>query len=549
MSRLASCLLLLNVALIAAAGCDMMGDDEPPPRPKTNVGPRIETSIRGDKATRDARIVTNDGPRRDVVTGAGNGRTSQTPSPVPKNDPPDVGTSANDNSSDTVSSIFTGDAQRGFAAITGEIADLLKLKKTLVVWLIDKTPGSVGIRGTAMQAIAEVGRNAVKKASAGGKTASPLAIAIVGFGKEVTALTPEPIEDVSQAGNLVSGIGEEATDNPLTFTAVSHAAEKFLPYRGKVYEVVFVIAADYNGRDYDKLDDVIPKLTRMAVPVFGVGNAVPFGRETGEPSDKVPSESLALERIDLQYPDRYMEKELTDSGYGPWGLERLCRKTHGRFYRIRRGEMSPGWTTGPDGTIDSKVLAELAPDYVSAKEYQQLLSENKARSALVAAAKIGHADQTFVARITTFVPRENAAANANMLANSQREAADRSLDVDKIFAALSPGESERAKLKSPRWQVEFDLAMGRVLAAKTRIDAYNSLLANLKQGKAFKKPDSKAWVLKRSENVSDNSVLNNYAKNARMYLSRVMKEHPGTPWAVMAEHELTEQPGWELMEQ
>src|SRR5436305_1869545 len=88
MQRFASCLLLI-FPLVAFAGCDMMGDDEPPPRPKTTVGPRPETSIRGDKATRDSRVVTNDGPRRDVVTGFGNGASSQGPRTTPKNDTPE----------------------------------------------------------------------------------------------------------------------------------------------------------------------------------------------------------------------------------------------------------------------------------------------------------------------------------------------------------------------------------------------------------------------------------------------------------------------------
>lgn len=545
MPRLARCLLLLGIPLVAS-GCDLMGDEEPPARPAKTYVPRPETSIRGDKATGDARVVVNDGARRDVVTGSGNGTNGQGLRTIPKNQTTEpVSTPVNDTPADQGFSIFQGDTQRGFNAITGEVAELLKLKKTLVVWLLDKSPGSVGIRGSAMQAIASVGRGAISKAH----STNSLSVAIIGFGKELAFVTPEPTEDLSQVSNLVSGMGEEATDSPLTFTAVSKAAEQFLPYRNKGYAVVFVIAADHNGRDFDQLDEVIPKLSRMAVSVYGIGSAVPFGREAGDSADKTPSESFALERIDLEYPDRYRERELTDSGYGPWGLERLCRKTNGRFFRIRMSGMSPGWTTGPDGTIDSKVLAELAPDYVSAKEYQKLLSENKARAALVNASKVAHVDQSFVARITTFVPSANAATNANMLGNSQRSAAERSLDVDRMFAALSPGESDRPKLTGARWQVEFDLAMGRALAAKTRIDAYNALLASLKQGKAFKKPDSKAWMLKRSDNVSDNSVLNSYAKNARTYLNRVIKEHPGTPWAALAEHELSESVGWELTEQ
>ncbi len=136
-----------------------------------------------------------------------------------------------------------------------------------------------------------------------------------------------------------------------------------------------------------------------------------------------------------------------------------------------------------------------------------------------------------------------------MVTNAQRGAAEKSLDVDRTYSALAPGESDRSKLTGARWQAEFDLAMGRILAAKSRIDGYNNILAMIKQGKAFSKSTSTTWVLSRAEGVSGSSVLNKNAENARMYLNRVIKEHPGTPWAALAEHELVESVGWELSEE
>ena len=541
MPRIEVRLLVVGTLICMVAGCDMMGGDEPPPpAPKPYTGPR-ETSIRGDKATRDPKIVTPESQRHDASPGnvAGGERK-------PASDP---ATQTNSSDIESPFSIFNSDAKHGFDAITVEIVDLLKVKKTLVVWLLDKTPGSVGIRGLAMQAIPSVSRAALNKARPRAGTSNPLSVAIVGYGKEVTIVTPEPIDDLSQAGSLASGIGEEASDSPLTFTAVSQAAEQFLPYRNKGYEVIFVIAADSNGRDWGKLDDVIPKLARLAVPVYGVGNAVPFGREAGAAAEKVPSESFALERIDLAYPNRYSEQELTDSGYGPFGLERLCRKTHGRFYRLRPSNMSPGWKTEGDGPVDSSLLAAHAPDYVSEKVYQKLLSENRARMALVNAAKVPHADVLVAVRSMRFTRQSNEAILANMVTNAQRGAAEKSLDVDRIYSALAPGESDRPKLTGARWQAEFDLAMGRILAAKSRIDGYNNILAMIKQGKAFSKSTSTTWVLSRAEGISGSSVLNKNAENARMYLNRVIKEHPGTPWAALAEHELVESVGWELSEE
>jgi hypothetical protein len=540
--------LLCVGALLAFAGCDLTGGDEPPVRP-TSPPDQSKDSLRGNRTNSDAKVVVVEPFKRNAATGPSDGSGVKPPSQSTTLKSPDSSGSGADSGSET-SFFGNNDEARGFHAIAAEIADLLKLKKTLVVWLIDQSPGSAAIRGSAARQIAAGGQEAIKKSKAADGKSNPLSVAIVGFGKEVTILTPEPTEDLSQAASLVSGIAEEATDNPLTFTAVSKAVEQFLPYRAKGYQVIFVIAANQNGRDFDKLDEVLPKFHKAVVSVFGIGNAVPLGREPRMPADKIPSESFALERIDLAYPGKYSEAiELIDSGFGPFGLERLCRKTLGRFYRIGSNGMSPGWKMTADGSIDSELLKKHAPDYVSEKEYRELLSANKARQALVNAAKLPHADVLDAVRATRFTRPKNEAELATRVSNAQHDAAEKSLDVDRIYDALAPGEADRPKLTGARWPAEFDLAMGRILAAKSRIDGYNALLATIKQGKAFANKDSTTWILSRADGVSGSSVLNKNAAQARMYLNRVIEEHPGTPWAVMAEHELSQPVGWELSEE
>ncbi len=546
MSRLLLPVLCLS-AFVTIAGCESNSGDEQPSRPTVQAD-SSKDSLRGNRANSDAKVVVVEPFKRNPATGPSDGSGVKAPMQASDSKGPDsTGASADNSGSDSF--LGNSDESRGFHAIAGEIADLLKLKKTLVVWLIDQSPGSSEIRASASRQIATIGEEAIKKAKAVDGKANPLSVAIVSFGKEVNVVTPEPVEDLSQAASLASGIGEDQTDNPLTFTAVSKAAEEFLPYRTKGFQLIFVIAANHNGRDYDKLDEVLPKFHKAVVSVFGIGSAVPLGREARAPADKTPSESFALERIDLAYPGKYSETELVDSGYGPFGLERLCRKTQGRFFRIRRNDMSPGWKTAGDGSVDSELLKKHAPDYVSEKEYRQLLSENKARQALVNAAKLQHADVLDAVRTMRFGRQKDEAALANMVSRAQHDAAERSLDVDRLYDALSPGEADRSKLTGARWQAEFDLAMGRILAAKSRIDGYNAILATIKQGKAFAKKDSTTWILDRADGVSGSSVLNKNASNARMYLNRVIEEHPGTPWAAMAEHELMQPVGWELTEE
>ena len=68
--------------------------------------------------------------------------------------------------------------------------------------------------------------------------------------------------------------------------------------------------------------------------------------------------------------------------------------------------------------------------------------------------------------------------------------------------------------------------------------------------KAFANANSSKWVLKAAATTSSISSVDNMVKKAHMYLERVIKEHPNTPWAMSAERELKgENMGWALTEE
>jgi hypothetical protein len=102
---------------------------------------------------------------------------------------------------------------------------------------------------------------------------------------------------------------------------------------------------------------------------------------------------------------------------------------------------------------------------------------------------------------------------------------------------------DRPKLTQPRWQAGYDLALGRALAAMVRTEGYNAMLARAKQGMEFTKK-SDVWKLVPSDNILSGSVLIKEAERAREYLDRVVNEHPGTPWALLASRELETPLGW-----
>ncbi len=187
-------------------------------------------------------------------------------------------------------------------------------------------------------------------------------------------------------------------------------------------------------------------------------------------------------------------------------------------------------------------MRNYAPDYVSIKEYQRLLNENRARQVLVQAAT-----QSWLApldRPTTTFLKLNEADFANRLSRAQQAAAVLEPKINQLYQILIEGQKDRPRLTTPRWQAGYDLSLGRVLAMKVRTEGYNIVLAQAKGGMQFKNPKNNTWRLVRSNKITTGSVHEKQAKEAKELLGRVMREHKGTPWGLLALEELAKPMGW-----
>jgi hypothetical protein len=137
---------------------------------------------------------------------------------------------------------------------------------------------------------------------------------------------------------------------------------------------------------------------------------------------------------------------------------------------------------------------------------------------------------------------------ANQLTKAQRAAAALEPKINQLYEVLRQGEKDRPRLTRPRWQAGYDLSMGRVLALKVRTESYNAMLAKAKQGMRFKDPKDDTWRLVPADEISVGSTLEKMAEQAKIYLERVAREHPKTPWALIAETELKQPLGWQWQE-
>ncbi len=458
-----------------------------------------------------------------------------------------------------------GGTQGAIDRIVQEIAASLRERKTLVVWLFDE---SISL---------EQRRDAVTKRFEGIYTqlngldvdaAGALRTGIIGYGSDVHVLQSEPTADIQQLVNVVRGIESDVSGQEMVFSAVDRALRTFLPDKRKMRaNMMLIIVTDERGDDYQGLEEVVRRCSREGVKAYCVGNSAVFGRKQGYvnvtweadgerfsedlPADQGPETPLA-EGLPLPFwTTRASGLLQMSSGYGPYALSRLCAETGGIFFIA---DDTPG------RKFDEGVMRRYTPDYRPQRDYERQIASNNAKAALIRAAAMFerpdldlNGDQIVDERDIP-VPTTRFQANDDSILRQQVTEAQKPLatldyHLNELHMLLEAGEGHRDRLDSDRWRASFDLAMGRVLAMRVRAYGYNAMLAEMKSSpRPFQTAGSNQWRLEPSEDVDAGATVRRMHKKALEYLNRVINEHPGTPWAFLAEVELSEPLGWQWVE-
>lgn len=434
-----------------------------------------------------------------------------------------------------------------------------QVNPTVVVWLLDRTKSATKLREKVISEIK------LAKPAADQQTFESL---FAGFSAEgLDPVSSEPVSDPAKIESMLKQMEEISSEKESTFTCLNQCVEKFAYLRNVSRKtVIFVLVTDESGDDgttkienKNIVDVVASKLNKLSTPLFVIGYAAPFGRETdlvqGKKTETMYGpETAALQRLSLAMWNGSTDHFRYDSGFGPWNLEKLCRASGGRFLADRPAKrsmrivskMQSNWPAVTSRQFKDSVMSRYKPFYGSLERYQQDVNENKAKLALHNAAALPY---TTVFRMQDYEFREaSEAARIREINVIQRIPAVIQPGLEKLYTILKTGEADRDMIKSKRWQVSFDLAYGRTLANYVRVIGLNSMLAELKGGKKFANPDSNSWVLVPSEEVNTGSSNRRMADKAKMYLQRVIDEHAETPWALIAKKELESPLGWKWEE-
>jgi hypothetical protein len=455
--------------------------------------------------------------------------------------------------------------------ITQEILLSMEERRTLVVWLFDQSGSLTRQRKEIYDRIDRIYEElgvieAAKRERYRRDELQPLLTSVYCFGKQVFPVTGKPTANVELIKESIRSIPADLSGDEYVFTGVYQAASKFAKER-KRRNVMLIVVSDEAGNDQNGLDETIRLCRRYEMPVYCIGVPAPFGRQNTyvkwvdpDPAyDQSPQwsevqqgpETLFPERIQLAFSAIPKDETPVDSGFGPYALTRLCYETGGIYFTVHPNREQDGAVQRKDVPAFSShmryffhpdTMQKYRPDYVSLAEYERMVNSNDARRAVVETARLSWVANMEAPSLRFF--KESEAAFANQLTESQKVAARLEPQIEALYQMIRKGERDRDQEVTPRWQAGYDLAMGRVIAVKVRTEAYNAMMAQAKRGIVFKEKKNNTWELKSDHEITVSTQLANLAAKGRQYLQRVVDDHPGTPWAMVAQRELTKPFGW-----
>ena len=437
-----------------------------------------------------------------------------------------------------------------------EVLRRLESGRTLVVWAFDAS-GSLQVERERLAGHIKEVYDHVRQYDKDDRSGDEgLLTVVTAFGETRKAMTAEATTDPETIAAAIRSVPLDSTGIENTFGTVSEIVRRWGKFKknGKLYHLMVIVVTDEVGDDENRLEEAVSVATAAKVPVFVLGSPALFGRADGfmdytDPKTKqrfthLPvrqgPESVVVEQIRLPFWYDGPQYEFMDAGFGSYALSRLAGATGGIYFVTRMGGNHP--------SFDPNAMREYRPDWVSRSQYEIAIGRSPLRQAVIMAGDI--TQQNLPGQPGFSFPPYDSPEFKNVMAKNQEIVARVEYTVDEALRVIAPVSKFRDHETSRRWQAHYDLIRGRLLAVKIRCHGYNALCAQMKKDPLkFTKPKSNTWrIVPDPEIQYGGAKVEKAAKEAVLLLKRVVNDHAGTPWALLAQRELKDPLGFKWVE-
>lgn len=438
-----------------------------------------------------------------------------------------------------------------------EILRQLEKGRLLVVWAFDASGSLQSERERLSKHIEQVYEHALARPEAAERGAldGGLLTEVIAFGSGRKAMLEEPTADTAAIAAAIRAVPLDTTGEESTFQTTIDVARRWGKFKveKEPFRTMLILVTDEVGDDEAKLEAAVAAARSVEMPVYVLGSVALFGRSEGHMDYKDPKtgqlyrnlpvrqgpESVALEQIRLPFWYSGPQYEQLDSGFGPYGLSRLAGATGGIYFVTRMNRSRP--------SFDPAGMREYRPDWVSPAQYEAAVGRNPLRSAVIAAARI--TQQNLPGQPSLRFPAAGTEEFKEAMERNQETVARVIYTVDEALAPIMAASDYRDRETSRRWQAHYDLIKARLLAIKIRCYEYNWACAQMKVDPlGFSNPKSNAWRLEPDPEIHYSPAAQRAGDEATGLLKRVLTEHRGTPWALLAQRELKDPFGFKWIE-
>jgi hypothetical protein len=113
------------------------------------------------------------------------------------------------------------------------------------------------------------------------------------------------------------------------------------------------------------------------------------------------------------------------------------------------------------------------------------------------------------------------------------------VELQDALEILEKAGKDRERDPSKRWQAHYDYVTARLKMRMVYVHEYNLAIAKVKRDE-LPKLDPKlhnGWRLAAQERIQSPKEVKDLASDARKLLAKLIEDHPGTPWEVLAKRE------------